>query len=710
MMKHFGVTPYLVFDGDFLPSKAGEEASRAKRREQSREAGLALLKAGKPSQAHRELQKAIDITPEMARALIDELEKHDIPYVVAPYEADAQLVYLERQGIISGIVTEDSDLLVFGAKRLITKLEQHGQCVEINRRDFAACREVSLTGWTDAQFRHMAIFSGCDYLEGIKAFGLKTAHRMIRQYKTPAKVVKMLQFSGKYQVPADYLKLFQQAEMTFLYQRVYCPKAEELVFLNPLPADLDVDAMPYIGAAVEPHTCKLVASGRLNPMTKKEISPLPLSPSRKRRASSNTGSEQSSTRRQSETRASRAVSAKPIESYFSGDRRIPLGNMDPNCFNVDSRRASTSNELEPRPIVFPLPRPYVGEEASQPSQTPRPYVSQSAVHRSQTMRRQTDPVSNLLINGGTGLGSSSRRQTAGPATILSDSGSGGTAPPAKKPRLCDSSSFELTSGKEKSKFFPVSQKQPEERVQADDDLSDDSVEEAMRDLPDVDSWHAAKAKKEVLVYKEPSEEPTRDTPKDDEEDTEGPISPISSNRKAVPSKTPLQTAMSRFAFNQSQQSTASIRSSGRTPASSASTSTVRSTPASSGSLMTASYTNASTPATPFMTPLQRLGSQALRGGKPPPTPTFSVQRPHQRSSKGRGSLEAIPVNAAFVPLPPVDLEEVESLHKQVGSEDLLVPESENEDGGDDAAEQENMGKGRRKATRKSLDLSRFLYC
>ena len=29
MLLHYGVTPYLVFDGDYLPSKAGEELGRA---------------------------------------------------------------------------------------------------------------------------------------------------------------------------------------------------------------------------------------------------------------------------------------------------------------------------------------------------------------------------------------------------------------------------------------------------------------------------------------------------------------------------------------------------------------------------------------------------------------------------------------------------------------------------------------------------------
>ncbi len=152
MAKYHGVTPYLVFDGDFLPSKATTESARSKRREESRKTGLALLNAGKPSQAQQELQKAIDVTPEMARHLIEELKKMKVPYVVAPYEADAQMVYLERQGLVTGIISEDSDLLVFGAKRLLTKLDLHGQCIEISRKDFCACREISLTDGPTASF------------------------------------------------------------------------------------------------------------------------------------------------------------------------------------------------------------------------------------------------------------------------------------------------------------------------------------------------------------------------------------------------------------------------------------------------------------------------------------------------------------------------------------------------------------------------------
>lgn len=44
--------------------------------------------------------------------------------IVAPYEADAQLAYLSREGIVDLVITEDSDLLVFGSKRVSMHAQQ----------------------------------------------------------------------------------------------------------------------------------------------------------------------------------------------------------------------------------------------------------------------------------------------------------------------------------------------------------------------------------------------------------------------------------------------------------------------------------------------------------------------------------------------------------------------------------------------------------
>lgn len=49
-----------------------------------------------------------------------ELKVHGVQFVVAPYEADAQMAYLARKGDVQLIVTEDSDLLAYGCPRWVT--------------------------------------------------------------------------------------------------------------------------------------------------------------------------------------------------------------------------------------------------------------------------------------------------------------------------------------------------------------------------------------------------------------------------------------------------------------------------------------------------------------------------------------------------------------------------------------------------------------
>lgn len=317
MLLHFGVKPYLVFDGDYLPSKAHTEKERAARRKESRERGLEMLRAQRYSQAHLELQKAVDVTPSMARELIEELKALGVPYVVAPYEADAQLAYLEKQGLISGVLSEDSDLLVFGVQCLLTKLDQYGECVMVNRADFTACREVSLVGWSDAEFRMMAMLSGCDYLPGIDKMGLKTAYRLVRKHKTLERLIRSVQFDGKMRVPSKYLASFRQAEKTFLHQWVYCAEAKCLRNLNPLSAGDSIADMPYLGENVEPRLAQGVAKGDLDPNTKQPLTYI-------KRA-------QAASARSRTVHTPDEKPGKSITEFFKA-QRTPLAELDPNSF------------------------------------------------------------------------------------------------------------------------------------------------------------------------------------------------------------------------------------------------------------------------------------------------------------------------------------------------------------------------------------------
>ncbi|GAW13399.1 hypothetical protein ANO14919_027840 [Xylariales sp. No.14919] len=699
MLKHFGVTPYLVFDGDFLPSKAATEASRSKRREHGKKLGLELLKAGKPSQAHQELQKAIDVTPEMARHLIEALKKANIPYVVAPYEADAQLVYLERQGITSGIISEDSDLLVFGAKRLITKLDQYGQCVEVNRRDFNACREVSFIGWDDRLFRQMAILSGCDYLDSIPSLGLKTAHRLLRKHKTVERIIRTLRFEGKHRIPADYLTLFHQAEQTFLYQWAFCPTTKQLVNLTTLPPDLSLDQLSFIGSFVEPQLAQRIAVGDINPITKQEIViPTPPSPRKRTASTAHRGSI-------TQSQSPRDTPKKPIDAYFKDHHRKPLAEMDPNCFHVNPERVTDEGT---QPIVFPLPRPYVDGADLSP---PRTYLNGDR-RSPRVLRRRTEPISNLLAGNGRSLASGSRRRTGGLEARAShhpgNAIAGINPRPPKKARLCDDVGLRL-SAEEKSKFFsPSSSKAQTARKGEGYLMSDDSIEEALKELPDVEGWSKQPDRRRTIaVFQGES-----DTLNNGENASLGNSADLVHEQlgTVIPG-TPPKSALGRFNYipNALPHDSRPTRTATRQGSiSSMRSSLISLTPMStSSSQPSTTRTTPPTQATPRLTPLQQLEKKAVSRGKESPTSKFVVPRAPKRSSLGRMSLDSIPVNPAFVPLPPVDVAELEALNRPVGSEDLLVPESETEEL--EGPGLDNTVLTGKKASRRTMNLSQYRF-
>lgn len=685
MLVHYGVKPYIVFDGDYLPSKAMTEDSRAASREQKKKAAMELLKAGKPAQATQEFQKCIDVTPEMASTVIRQLKKMDIPYVVAPYEADAQLVYLEKQGIIDGILSDDSDLLVFGAKRLLTKLDKYGACIEINRRDFCACREVSLTGWSDAEFRRMAILSGCDYLEGLPSVGLKTAYRMLRKSKTPEKVVKMLQFQGK-RISENYMTLFYQAELTFLHQWVFCPEKQELVHLTDLDGTRVAEEMPYIGSHVEPELARGIAKGDINPITKASIVLASTSPKR-RHSQMGVGNA-----------APAQPAGKPIDKYFKGDGRIPMGAMDPNCFSVDPQRLAQLTDGGAVPRVFPLPRPYLNE--ARRSSAPKTNDSRRTSPRVQ--RRRTEPIGNLLAS----MDANSSKPTpkaSSTASVTSGSTVDQPTRPPKKARLCDDAKDDDESPKQ-SKFFNALKVPKARRAKSEAYLlSDDSVEDALKDLPDFEGWNPKTIqRKPIAIFDESIEDTSQDATEAMSQETattefmnsqlSKEDSFASPNAALMPppkltrsiSETPVNAGLSQFAYSSSATTAtpSSVASSRRTSVFSAA-----STP------MTAPSTAGTASSSSRPTALQRLANQALNSPKPRAKPAAP------RRSSG---LENLPVNPSFVPLPRVNLKEVEALNLPCGSEDQIIPASDDEDDFEDDEFVDDQ-------PAKKLNLARFAY-
>ncbi|KAK7901729.1 hypothetical protein WMY93_018498 [Mugilogobius chulae] len=274
MLLNFGVKPILVFDGRNLPSKREVEKSRRERRELNLQKGRQLLREGKVSEARDCFNRCVNITPAMAHNLIKVARSRGVDCLVAPYEADAQLAFLSKNGLAQAVITEDSDLLAFGCKNVILKMDKQGNGLEIDQSHLGRVKCLGNV-FTEEKFRYMCILSGCDYLPSLHGIGLGKACKLLRLARDPD-ILKVIKKMGQYLkmdlvVPDSYLEGFVRANNTFLYQLVFDPRSRRVVPLNPYDDKVRPEELNYAGINIGEDKALQMALGNLDLNTLEKI-------------------------------------------------------------------------------------------------------------------------------------------------------------------------------------------------------------------------------------------------------------------------------------------------------------------------------------------------------------------------------------------------------------------------------------------------------
>ncbi|QSZ32307.1 hypothetical protein DSL72_001881 [Monilinia vaccinii-corymbosi] len=101
-----------------------------------------------------------------------------IPYITAPMEAEAQCAELVRLGLVDGIVTDDSDIFLFGGTRVYKNLFNSNKLVECYLSSDLE-KELSLSR---DQLISIAHLLGSDYTEGIPGIGPVTAVEILSEF------------------------------------------------------------------------------------------------------------------------------------------------------------------------------------------------------------------------------------------------------------------------------------------------------------------------------------------------------------------------------------------------------------------------------------------------------------------------------------------------------------------------------------------------
>ncbi|XP_049371171.1 DNA repair protein UVH3 [Solanum verrucosum] len=127
----------------------------------------------------RKLERnAESVSSEMFAECQELLQMFGLPYIIAPMEAEAQCAYMELTNLVDGVVTDDSDAFLFGARSVYKNIFDDRKYVETY---FMKDVENEL-GLDREKIIRMALLLGSDYTEGVSGVGIVNAIEVVNAF------------------------------------------------------------------------------------------------------------------------------------------------------------------------------------------------------------------------------------------------------------------------------------------------------------------------------------------------------------------------------------------------------------------------------------------------------------------------------------------------------------------------------------------------
>lgn len=124
--------------------------------------------------------RTIDVEPrdfELAKQLFKHL---GVPYFMAPVEAETMASDLCKRGIVDAVLTEDTDVLAYGANVFLSKINTStNTCVRVVHSEL-----LEELGLEYEQFLDLCIMCGTDYNTNIEKIGVIKAYEIIKDHKS----------------------------------------------------------------------------------------------------------------------------------------------------------------------------------------------------------------------------------------------------------------------------------------------------------------------------------------------------------------------------------------------------------------------------------------------------------------------------------------------------------------------------------------------
>lgn len=195
-----GIKLVYVFDGDPPVLKNKIHEKRLKARDVASEKYEEGLKGEDLEIMKRYSSQLIRLDEKMIEEAKELLEALGIAVVQAPSEGEAQAAYLSRQDGFYGVVSQDYDSLVFGARVLIRNLavsrkkKTPSGYVNVEPEIIVLKELLDDLGINQDQLICLAILVGTDYNpKGVFRIGQKKALEIVKEHEIPEKIFEFVQ-------------------------------------------------------------------------------------------------------------------------------------------------------------------------------------------------------------------------------------------------------------------------------------------------------------------------------------------------------------------------------------------------------------------------------------------------------------------------------------------------------------------------------------
>jgi 5'-3' exonuclease len=230
--KELNIGWIFVFDGLYHTMKEDENSSRSDTRKLNLDIidNLYLSGNAEDKQDVSRLEKSLKAATYPREDIIANFlvwaKLNDIRTVGAPFEADWQLLELERSGIAAGILTVDSDLIPLGGELVILK---HDNTLKLPCQVAIRSQVLETADMEEADFLRYCFLLGTDYLLRIPGNGKATVLKLMRKWQSRNEEIEFVDFVlasvptkvNNSEFKVKYRERWQLNENLFLYPPVF---------------------------------------------------------------------------------------------------------------------------------------------------------------------------------------------------------------------------------------------------------------------------------------------------------------------------------------------------------------------------------------------------------------------------------------------------------------------------------------------------------